>query len=84
MIRDVNDLKWAYFRNVKQNFVTTYRGTVFMFLVGKCIQLPIQDENLFKILLEINPNILLGYTTENIKAYNKSVKEFKKERKNGI
>ena len=83
-IKELKDLKWMYFRNVKQNFVTTYKGTVFAFGIKGNLQIPIQDEKIFEIVSSTNPDVLLGYSMENIKEYNKYVKELKREKKNGI
>ena len=69
---------------IKQNFVTTFKGTVIAFVDGSSIQIPVQSDELFETLLKLNPNIIIGYTPENIKAFNQLVKEHKEQQKGAI
>lgn len=80
----IKDIGWSYRRVIKQNFVTTFKGTVIAFVDGSSIQIPVQSDELFETLLKLNPNIIIGYTPENIKAFNQLVKEHKEQQKGAI
>lgn len=77
MVLPYSDIQWIYRRNVKRYFVTVNVSLVVSTLkLNQKIMLNYngknRDEELNKVFMAVaqhNPNVLLGYTSENQKAY---------------
>ena len=87
MVLPYTDIQWIYRQNVKRYFITLNVNLIVSTLeLNQKILLSYngknRDEELNKVFMAVaqnNPNVLLGYTSENRKAY----KERKKAAKLG-
>lgn len=76
-IKEKKDLIWFYQKISKQYGVIVNKCYILNFKDGDNFDISINDEN---ILNEFNQNMLVGYTSKNIKEYRKIVSEEKREK----
>lgn len=76
IIKEVKSLIWAYKRVTKQYGIIVNNCYILNFKDGDHFVMNIKDE---KVLEQFQTNILIGYTDENLKIYQKIVEEQKKE-----
>lgn len=76
-IYPIENILWMYLKITRNNGIET-KWYVLKTIEKKEIMINNSDETLIEELKELNPNILFGYTRENIEMYKEKLNEMKK------